>query len=109
MQTPLLCVLAVDLPWMTAEFLQRLLAAAGRDGRGVAPQNGEYFEPLAAIYPRATLTLVAEHLRGPDHSMQKLIRRALDLDLVIPYPLQDHDPSLFRNVNTVADLAAESL
>ena len=34
MRTPLLCVLAVDLPGMTPDFLRRLLAIAGRDGRG---------------------------------------------------------------------------
>jgi molybdopterin-guanine dinucleotide biosynthesis protein A len=108
MQTPLLCVLAVDLPWMTAEFLQRLVMAAGRDGRGVVPQNREYFEPLAAVYPRAMLALVAEHLRGPDHSMQQLIRRAVDLDLVVPYPLDEREQRLFRNVNTADDLEPES-
>ena len=104
MQTPLLCVLAIDLPWMTAGFLDRLIKIAMQDGRGVVPLNGDYFEPLAAVYPRAILNLVGEHLRRGDHSMQRLVQRAVDLDLVIVYPLPENERALFRNVNTPADL-----
>lgn len=104
MRTPLLCVLAIDLPWMTSGFLDRLVKIAMQDGRGVVPQNGEYFEPLAAVYPRAMLDLIGERLRETDHSIQGLIRRAVELDLVIPLAIGDEDRSLFRNVNTPADL-----
>ena len=105
MQTPLLCVLAVDLPWMTSAFLERIVKMAMRDGRGVVPQDGENYEPLAAVYPRGILTLVAGQLHQADQSMQWLIRRAMELDLVIPYVLTDEERPLFRNVNTPADLA----
>jgi len=105
MQTPLLCVLAIDLPWMTTAFLDCIVKMAKRDGRGVVPQNGEYFEPLAAVYPRAVLTLIAAQLHQADHSMQWLIRRAMELDLVVPYALAAEERALFRNVNTPADLA----
>ena len=104
MQTPLLCVLAIDLPWMTSAFLDRLVQMAMRDGRGVVPQDGESFEPLAAVYPRAILTLVASQLLQADYSMQWLIRRAMELDLVVPYPLAADERVLFHNVNTPADL-----
>ncbi|MEI9896853.1 MAG: molybdenum cofactor guanylyltransferase [Chthoniobacter sp.] len=105
MQTPWLCVLAVDLPWMTSAFLERLLKMALADGRGVVAQNGEYFEPLAAVYPRAMLELIGEQLQQTDHSMQRLIRRARELDLVVPYALAGAERQLFRNLNTPADLA----
>ena len=104
MRTPLLCVLAIDLPWMTSAFLERLVKLAMRDGRGVVAQNGEYFEPLAAVYPRALLQLIGEHLPQPDRSMQRLVRRAVELDLVIPYAIAEEERPLFRNVNTPADL-----
>jgi len=104
MQTPLLCLLAIDLPWMTPAFLERLVKMAIQDGRGIVPRNGDYFEPLAAIYPRAILSLVGEHLRHGDHSMQRLIQRAVDLDLMIVYPLLEDERPLFRNVNAPADL-----
>lgn len=105
MQTPLLCVLAIDLPWMTSAFLDRLVKIAMQDGRGVVPQNGEYFEPLAAVYPRAMLKLIGEHLRQTDHSMQRLLRRAVELDLVIPLAISGEERTLFRNLNSPADLA----
>ncbi len=105
MQTPLLCVLAIDLPWMTTGFLDRLIKIAMQDGRGVVPLSDEYFEPLAAVYPRAILNLVGEHLRHGNHSMQRLIQRAVELDLMITYGLTAEDRPLFRNVNTPADLA----
>ena len=105
MRAPLLCVLAIDLPWMTSEFLDRLVKIAMQDGRGVVPQNGEYFEPLAAVYPRAMLKLIGEHLHGSDRSMQRLIRRAVELDLIVPLALGGEERALFRNVNTPADLA----
>lgn len=105
MQSPLLCVLAVDLPWMTPSFLERLVRMAMQDGRGVVPQTGEYFEPLAAVYPHAMLSLIGEQIRESDHAMQRLIRRAVDLDLVVPYALGEDERPLFRNVNTPADLA----
>ena len=104
MQTPLLCMLAIDLPWMTAAFLEQLVKKATLDGRGIVPRNGDYFEPLAAVYPRAILNLVGEHLRHGDHSMQRLIQRAVDLDLMIVYSLPEDERPLFRNVNTPADL-----
>lgn len=105
MQTPLLCVLAIDLPWMTATFLERLIKIAMQDGRGVVAKNGDYFEPLAAVYPHAILNLVGEHLRQADHSMQRLILRAVELDLMITYRLPEDEQPLFRNVNTPTDLA----
>ena len=104
MRTSFLCVLAVDLPWMTAEFLNRLVKLAGEHGRGVVPQNAGAFEPLAAVYPRAMQALITEHLQSEDYSMQRIIRRALERGLVEPFPIAEEDQALFRNVNTPADL-----
>jgi len=104
MQTPLLCVLAIDLPWMTAPYLSQLVEKAFHEKCGVVPQAGDRFEPLAAVYPRAMLPLVEEQLSALDYSMQPLIRRAVERNLVTPYAIADEDCPLFRNVNTPADL-----
>lgn len=104
LQTPLLGVLAIDLPRMNSAFLDRLVKIALQDGRGVVPLHGEYFEPLAAVYPRAMLKLIGEHLRQSDHSLQRLIQRAVELDLLVPYEMTAEDRLLFRNVNTPDDL-----
>ena len=49
--SPLLVVLAVDMPLMTSEVLETLLARC--DGAtGVVPMANRRIEPLSAIYPR---------------------------------------------------------
>jgi len=104
MRTTLLCVLAIDLPWMTSAFLERLIRLAIHEGRGVVPRNGDYFEPLAAVYPRALRELIAGQLRSEDYAMQSLVRRSVELGLVVPYDISGPERPLFRNVNFPADI-----
>jgi molybdopterin-guanine dinucleotide biosynthesis protein A len=101
---PLVLVLAVDLPAMTAEFLARLVRSAASGGTGLVPRVDEWFEPLAAVYPRSCLSLVRECLRGDDLSMQDFVRRAMALNFLVPWPIPPEDAALFRNVNTPDDL-----
>jgi molybdopterin-guanine dinucleotide biosynthesis protein A len=104
MRTPFLLVLAIDLPWMRADFLADLVALAIVNGRGVVPQGVAAFEPLAAVYSRAALDTIAECLSGADHSLQHFVRRAVQCDLLLPFVLAAEHRPLFRNVNTPADL-----
>ncbi|MEK7780942.1 MAG: molybdenum cofactor guanylyltransferase [Verrucomicrobiota bacterium] len=60
---PLLLVLAVDMPEMNLNFLQRLRAACG-ENCGAVPQRGGRIEPLAAFYPKAAWDLATAMLRG---------------------------------------------
>ena len=101
---PLVLVLAIDLPAMTAEFLSSLVNEAASGGQGGVPQSGGWFEPLAALYPRASLALAQECLRAADRSMQRFVRAAVGLGLVVAHPLAADERALFRNVNTTADL-----
>lgn len=61
MTTPLLLVLAVDMPRLEVGFLHRLLAASAADC-GVIPQLNEHIEPLVAVYPKAALPLAVDLL-----------------------------------------------
>jgi molybdopterin-guanine dinucleotide biosynthesis protein A len=101
---PCLVVLAIDLPAMRADFLARLVEVAIARGRSVVPQNGDSFEPLAAVYSGAIRGLVVKRLQSGDYSLQTFIRRAVELDLALPYPLSSDEQSLFRNVNEPGDL-----
>ncbi len=98
-------VLAVDLPAMRADFLAMLMETALVKDCGVAPEMDGRFEPLAAVYTPAILPLVRECLRGPDRSMQNLLRMAKERGLVIAHPLRAEDRALFRNVNFPEDIA----
>lgn len=102
-RTPHLLVLAVDLPGMTTEYLGSLLKRC-TEGRGVVPQRDGRFEPLAAIYPAACLSLAEQNLKTGDCSMQTLVRRALKENLLVERFVSEAEASLFFNLNTPADL-----
>ena len=55
----LLLVLAVDMPRMTETFLRGLLLRCGENA-GVVPRVGGKVEPLAALYPKISLSLINE-------------------------------------------------
>jgi molybdenum cofactor guanylyltransferase len=103
---PLLLVLAIDLPAMTAEFLSRLLREVSSE-RGCVPCIDGWFEPLAAVYPRHSLPLVQKCLRGEDFSMQSFVRQAISSNLVTSWTIPEEDTPLFRNVNTPIDLSPD--
>ncbi|MDQ3624825.1 MAG: molybdenum cofactor guanylyltransferase [Verrucomicrobiota bacterium] len=103
-QFRLVLVLAIDLPSMRASFLCELADAALAADRGIVPHDGNWFEPLAAVYPRAALPLADECLRSEDRSMQRFARLAAERGLIRPRLLQEHERALFRNVNAPEDL-----
>jgi molybdopterin-guanine dinucleotide biosynthesis protein A len=101
---PLVLVLAIDLPEMTAEFLMALVRAAAEDGLGLVPGDGDELEPLAAVYPRAGHSLVVESLRMEDRSMRHFVRRAMERGLLRTVQVSEAGRGLFRNVNRPGDL-----
>ena len=103
---PLMLVLAIDLPAMTAEFLSELLRASAASGTGLVPCVDDRFEPLAAVYPRACLPLVGEHLHAADRSMRRFVQACLAREFVRGRAIADVERHLFRNLNTPEDLSA---
>jgi molybdopterin-guanine dinucleotide biosynthesis protein A len=99
-----LVVLAVDLPDMTAAFLQNLFHAALAKGCGMVPQFDGVNEGLAAIYPRSLVDLCEKHLAGNDRSLQRFARQAMADGFLSIYSITEESRSLFRNVNRPADL-----
>ena len=59
----LLLVLAVDMPRMTADFLHRWLVSC-EENFGVVPRVEGRIEPLAAFYPKISLSLISEMISG---------------------------------------------
>ena len=97
-------VLAIDLPAMRADFLRVLVKTALARDCSVIPESDGRFEPLAAVYGPSLLPVVIECLRGPDHSMQNLLRLAMKRQLAIPHPLSAEERALFRNLNSPGDI-----
>ena len=54
---PLLLALAVDMPRMTAGFLQQLLLSC-EENIGIVPRVAERIEPVTAFYPKISLSLI---------------------------------------------------
>ena len=100
---PLVLVLAIDLPAMTADFLSSLIRHGAASATGGVPREARWFEPLAAVYPRACLPLVEACLRDADRSMQRFVRLAVEQGFVQVRELEDSERALFNNINQPAD------
>lgn len=97
--TPLLLVLAVDLPQMTADFLQRLLMEC-REETGAAPQKRGKLEPLAAVYPCRAHALAVEHLRAGKNGMQDFAAAVEQVGGLRRLPMVRGEEEVFFNWNT---------
>ena len=101
---PLLLVLAVDMPRMSAALLRSLMAACGNFG--VVPSIDGAFEPLAAIYPRSCLELVRDCLQRGRLSARSFARECVQAGQVQAFPISAADASHFENWNSASDIGA---
>ena len=105
-----LLVLAVDMPAMTANFLLTLLEESERTAKGVVPsvaadgRRRANFEPLAAVYPRAALSIAKECLRAGEFKLEAFIRRLEAGRLVSVRTVAEEDIFLFANWNVPTDV-----
>jgi molybdenum cofactor guanylyltransferase len=115
MRTAHLLALAIDMPFMTEEYLT-FLCGQIEPGRGVLPKIGnpegiearESFcsraEPLAAIYPGEVEADFRRALSGIDFSLQTLTRRLVAAGKLRAIPVTEQEKKLFLSVNELADL-----
>jgi molybdopterin-guanine dinucleotide biosynthesis protein A len=102
-QSPLVLVLAVDLPRVTAAFL-RGLAARCRPCAGVVPRTALGLEPLAAFYPRSMRPIATTMLREGRPAMSEFVRRGREAGLLDEWPCPPEDAGNFVNWNGPEDL-----
>jgi molybdopterin-guanine dinucleotide biosynthesis protein A len=103
LQTSHLLVLAVDLPQMTTAHLRELWGLS-RPGAGVIPLNGDYFEPLCAIYPAEAAVVAEARLNSPDASLQGFAATLRQLSRVQVHELTPEEKPLYLNMNTPSDV-----
>jgi len=73
-RTEWLAAVAVDLPRVEAAWFRRLARECG-PGRGAVGVNADgFFEPFAAIYPRAVQVELARAAQSGRHSLQPVLR-----------------------------------
>ena len=96
---PLLLVLAVDLPAMSADYLGKLLAQCNPT-RGIVPwRRAGRPEPLCAVYPRTALDEAQALLRAGHYAVTGLAAAAGALGLIRPLVIEPEEEPLFANWN----------
>lgn len=100
-----LLALAIDMPFMTADYLQSL-GKQIRSGCGVVPKIGHRAEPLAAIYPTEAMVDIRAALRGPDFSLQSLVQQLIGNGKLRPIRVGKSEQPCFANLNDSKDLAS---
>jgi len=101
--SPLLLVLAVDLPAMTADFLRELTARC-LPNFGTVPRVMGNLEPLAAIYPKAALPLATLLLRQNALPVKGFAQRCEQAAMISITELPDSIAGLFLNCNSPDEL-----
>ncbi len=107
MRTSLLVVLGVDLPHLTTAMLQSLLAASTHE-RGAIFRGPEFYEPLAAVYPKAMLPSALARLTAGNFRLQTWVEQAVELGQITPMPIPAEASAAFRNLNTPSDCGPDS-
>jgi molybdenum cofactor guanylyltransferase len=100
-----LLALAIDMPFMSENFL-RCVCDQIEAGVGVVPKIDNRAEPLAAIYPRESVTDFRNALAGTNFSLQTLTRSLVDTGKLRELAVNEQQKKLFLNVNEVSDFAA---
>lgn len=104
-RSPLLLVLAVDLPHMTDALLRKLAAGCDRL-TGVVPKlNGE-FEPLAAIYSKRCHAIAIAFIAKSRYAARDFAAACLRERAVRKFTVARGDAGCFGNWNSPSDLSA---
>jgi molybdenum cofactor guanylyltransferase len=102
MRTTHLVAVAVDMPFMTAGELGKVVARA-TENRGVVAVIGGRAEPLAAVYPAEATADFTAALAGDDFSLQQLLRKLAAEDKIALLPVAKEAGHLYRSVNQPGD------
>lgn len=105
---PLVLVLAVDMPGMTAATLRQLLERCA-SGAGVVPRVNRRLEPLAAFYPKAAAPLAVDLLRSGLRTVRAFVEECQARGFVAVQDAAEADWNCFANWNSPADLPPPGL
>ena len=103
MRTAHLFALAIDMPFMSEQYL-KFLCDQIEPGTGVVPTIDSRAEPLAAIYPREADTDFRTALAGTDFSLQSVVRCLVEGGTLREVRVKEQETKLFLNVNELSDV-----
>lgn len=93
-----LVVLAVDMPFMTADFLRERLELSRERGCFFATSRST--EPMAGCYAPPMLPVMQRRLARGERSLNGMIHECVELGLAQVQTLSAEEESLFTNANT---------
>jgi molybdopterin-guanine dinucleotide biosynthesis protein A len=102
-----LLALAIDMPFMTEEYLQSLHDRVAA-GCGVLPIIDGRAEPMAAIYPTSAHVDLVAALSGSEFSLQPITKKLIASGKLEPVPVAKAEEKFFRNLNEPALVARHS-
>lgn len=92
-------LIAADMPYMTADFVQKMLHEIDESYDAIIPKQHERIQPLAGLYHRKILEKTTKLIAQERRSMKAL----LDLIHVHYIPFSDNE-RVFTNINYEQDL-----
>lgn len=104
-ESPLLLVLAVDLPRMTSAFLESLVARCDRL-TGTVPKVNGGIEALAAIYPKRCHTFAFDLIVRGRHAAREFAESCVREHAVRVFPVPPAQAGNFANWNHPQDISA---
>ena len=104
--SPLLLVLAVDLPRVTSRLLRTLLDESD-PATGVVPAQGDQLEPLVAIYPKRCHGLALERIQRGSRAVREFAAECLREKAVKLWPVPAAEALCFSNWNWPEDLSED--
>ncbi|MFN2541167.1 MAG: molybdenum cofactor guanylyltransferase [Chthoniobacterales bacterium] len=102
-RTTHLVAVAIDMPFMTTDYLRSLCDLIA-PGCGVLPMINDRAEPLAAIYPNEAHVDLAGALLDGDLSLQPVTARLVAAGKLRAIAVAESDKRLFANLNEPTDL-----
>jgi molybdopterin-guanine dinucleotide biosynthesis protein A len=104
--TDLNLVVAVDLPYLEAAFLKRLIALArANDAQVTLPRAGGGWQPLCAVYRKNFGAVAERSLLAGQNKIDPLFAAVKIVPLEEPEIVrQGFSANMFRNLNTPEDL-----
>jgi molybdopterin-guanine dinucleotide biosynthesis protein A len=101
--SPLLLVLAVDMPAMETALLRRLLQNCAGE-KGAVPRLDGELEPLAAIYPKTAGALAQKLLREQRRAATGFAAACAESGLVNIFDILPEEAVYFKNWNRPEDV-----
>jgi molybdenum cofactor guanylyltransferase len=102
---PVVFMLAVDMPRMTAQTIRHILSLSNED-RGCVPLVRSRHEPLAAAYPRSLLPLLRSQIIAGRHALQDLVEKSIVAGQMISREIPPAEAECFLNCNRPAEWQA---